>query len=161
MRNVNLFRSALLLACLVALPLFAQAPGNPVLTNADVAKMVKGGLPESIIVREIQMSRTSFSATPGALIELKRQGASEAVLGAVLDSQMGAGNPRSEMAPAPYMAIPSASPHHLPSFEAELRVNPTKKEKVSVGHNQIKVVQSGVPVFSLKWKEPKDTTSSK
>jgi hypothetical protein len=30
-----------------------------------------------------------------------------------------------------------------------------------MGHNHIKVERSGVPVFSLKWKEIKNTSSSK
>ena len=82
-----------LLVVLLALPVpfLAQVPNDKALTNADIATMVKAGVPESIIVREIQMSRTDLGTSPAALIELRKQGASEAVLGAVLDSRMGTG----------------------------------------------------------------------
>ncbi len=84
-------RLTFLLAFLLALsvPFLAQAPTDNALTSADIARMVKAGVPESIIVREIQMSRTDLGTSPAALIELRKQGASEAVLGAVLDSRMG------------------------------------------------------------------------
>jgi hypothetical protein len=150
-----------LLAFSLTLPVPSSAQAtDTVLTNADIVKMVKAGLPESIIVREIQASRTDFGTGPAALIELKKQGASEAVLGAVLDSRMGTTSAESAPLPATHMAVQSGAsgPHHLPSFEAELRVNPNKREKISMGHNQIKVVQSGVPLFSLKWQEPKNSS---
>jgi hypothetical protein len=149
----------LLFSLTLPVPSPAQTTDN-VLTNADVVKMVKAGLPESIILREIQMSRTDFGTNPSALIELKKQGASEGVLGAVLDSRMGRTRFESTPLPATHMAAQSGTsgPHHLPSFEADLRVNPARHEKISMGHNQIKVVQSGVPLFSLKWQEPKNSS---
>ena len=163
MRGTRLLQLAFLLGFLLALPLLAQAPTDTVLTNADIVKMVKAGLPASIIVREIQMSRTDFATSPAALIELKKQGASEGILGAILDSRMGPSRSEPESLATPRVVAQAATPglHHMPSFEAELRVNPTRHEKLSVGHNQIKVVQSGVPLFSLKWKEPKNASSGK
>ncbi len=83
MRCVRLIQLTVPLALLLALPLLAQAPTDNVLTNADVVKMVKAGLPERIILREIQLSRTEFSTSPAALMELKKQGVSEGILGAV------------------------------------------------------------------------------
>ncbi|HME31643.1 MAG TPA: hypothetical protein VKG65_02710 [Terriglobales bacterium] len=44
-------------------------------------------------------------------------------------------------------------PHHLPSFEADVQLNSKERGKLFVGQNHIKVERSGVPVFSLKWKE--------
>ncbi len=161
MPGARLLQLIVLLALSVTLPAASPAQTtDAVLTNADIVKMVKAGLPESIIVREIQMSRTDFGTSPAALIELKKQGASEGILGAVLDSRMGPARTESTPLPATHLAAQSGAsgPHHLPSFEADLRVNPTKHEKISVGHNQIKVVQSGVPLFSLKWKEPKNSS---
>src|SRR5271157_436530 len=108
MRGARLLQLTLLLAFSLALPLLAQAPADNVLTNADVAKMVKAGIPESIIVREIQMSRTEFGTSPAALIELKKQGASERVLGAVLDSRSGAGGPGPEPLPTSHLSAQSA-----------------------------------------------------
>src|SRR5271167_732426 len=125
MRGALLLQLTLLLALLLARPgsCSAQAPTDNVLTNADVARMVKAGVPESIIVREIQMSRTDFGTSPAALIELRKQGASESVLGAVLDSRMGTSKSQSEPPPAPHVRAQSAapSPHHMPSFEADMK----------------------------------------
>ena len=69
----------------------AQTVPDSVLTNAGVGKMVKSGLPESIVIREIQLSRTSFDTSPAGLIDLRKHGASENVLNAVLDSWNGGG----------------------------------------------------------------------
>ena len=159
-RSVDMAKLQLtfLLAFLLALPVpfLAQVSNESALTNADIARMVKAGVPESIIVREIQMSRTDFGTSPAALIELRKQGASEAVLGAVLDSRMGAGRVREPLA-APHVPAQSAAPgpHHLPTFEAKMKLNATTNGKLSMSHNQIKVERSGVPLFTLKWKEPK------
>ena len=71
--------------------------------------MVKAGVPESIVVREIQMSQTDFGTSPAALIELRKQGASERVLGAVLDSRMGAGSAQSEPLAAPHVSAQPAA----------------------------------------------------
>ena len=133
------------------------------LTNADIVKMIKAGLPESIIVREIQMSRTDCGTSPAALIELKKQGATERILGAVLDSRMGTGRSEPESRATPRIVAQAAAPglHHMPSFEADMRINPTVNGKLSMGHNQIKVERSGVPLFSVKWKEIKNPSSGK
>jgi hypothetical protein len=158
MRGVHQIRLALLLTCLVALSAacFAQASSDGALTNADIVKMMKAGLPEGIIVREIRIAGGGLATTPEALIQLKKQGASERILGAALDAQGGPENYAGERAAAMDVTAQSAAihAHHMPSFEANLRVNAKKREKVSVGKNQIKVEQSGVPVFSLKWKDP-------
>ena len=150
MRSPCYIRIALILACFMAVPAacFAQA-ADGAFTNADVVKMMRAGLPESIIVREIRMSPTPLTATPAALIQLKKQGATEAILDAVLDSQGG------PAAPEPYASASVYGVHrpHLPSFEADLRVKSNKHEKVSVGQNHISVQQSGVPLFSLTWKD--------
>ncbi len=163
MRGTRLLQLSFLLALCLGLPLSAQAPTDNVLTNADVVKMVKAGLPESIILREIQMSRTDFATSPGALIELKKQGASERVLGAVLDSRMGPRGSEPESRAIPRMVAQAAAPglHRMPSFEADMKINPTVNGKLSMGHNQIKFERAGVPLFSLKWKEIKNTSSSK
>ena len=153
-------RLIFLLASLLALPVpfLAQVPTEKALTNADIARMVKAGVPESIIVREIQMSRTDLGTSPAALIDLRKQGASEAVLGAVLDSRMGPGGAQSEPQP-PHVSTQPSGPHHLPTFEAKMKINATTNGKLSMSHNQIKVERSGVPLFTLKWKDntPKPT----
>jgi hypothetical protein len=163
MRGARLFQVTILLIFLLALPVLAQAPSNNVLTNADIVKMMKAGLPEGIILREIRMSNTDFATSPAALIELKKQGASERILGAVLDSRMGISGSEPESRATPRIVARVAAPglHHLPSLEADMRINSTANGHLSMGHNQIQVERSGVPVFSLKWKEIKNTSSSK
>ena len=153
MRRNYLFRLALGASLLLlSVSALAQAASENSLTNADVVKMVKAGLPESIILREIQMSRTSFAATPAALIELKRHGASEAVMGAVMDSWSSGGMPMQEALP-PGGTMQSAWPHsaHMPTFKADLRVNGKTHEKLSMSHNQIKMEGNGVPAVSVEW----------
>ncbi len=111
------------------------------------------------------MSATNFATNPAALIELKKQGATESILGAVLDSRMGTSNTRSEPeARGTSRVLAQASApgiHRMPSFEADMKINPTVSGKLSMSHNQIKVERAGVPLFSLKWKEIKNTNSSK
>jgi hypothetical protein len=137
-----------------AIPTFAQSPLSPPLTNADIVKMVKAGVPESVIVRKVQMSESNFSTSPNALIELKREHVPDDVMGAMLDSEAAMRMPLGEpgMAPPAVYSSPNGHPHHLPTFDAALRID-SKTEKVSVGKNQIKVEQAGVPIFTLKWKE--------
>jgi len=152
----------LVLLLAVPVPFSAQSANDNVLTNADVVRMVHAGLPESIIVQKIQMSRTNFATSAAALIELKNQGASERVLGAVLDSQVGSNRfespPMEARQSSPQPA--ATSPHRMPTFQADLRVKSTVQGKLSMKHNEIKVERSGVPLFSLKWKAPaKDKAS--
>ena len=158
MRGARLVQLTVLLIFFLALPVqfLAQAAADNALTNADIVRMMKAGIPESVIVRKIQVSQPAFGTSANDLIELKNQGASERILGAMLDSRSGAG-PASSEAPLPaYIPAKSAAAglHHLPTFEAAVKVN-SKTDKISVGKNQIKVEQAGVQVFSLKWKDNK------
>jgi hypothetical protein len=155
MRGARLLQSIFLLALLLALPaqFLAQAPTDHALTNADIARMMKAGIPESIIVREIQMSRTDFGTSPAALIELRKQGASEGILGAVLDSRSGASSSLSGPLPSPNARSATPGPHHLPSFQADLKIKSNSLARISMKQNHIKVEKSGVPLFDLKWKE--------
>ena len=139
----------------IAAPSLAQDASETRLTNADIVKMVRAGIPENIILREIQMSETNFVTTPNSLIELKNQRVPNGILAAMLDSRNGSGRPQAEPVVAPHSGMQSAAArsHHLPSFDAAMRINSTTTGKVSVGENHIKVERSGVPVFSLKWKE--------
>ena len=147
------FLSALLLA--VPAGSLAQAEKRDLLTNADIVRMVKAGISDSIIQREIQLSETSFATSATALIELKKQGVSDEVLGAILDSRAARGTSMSASPASPGVWAQSAAPRplHIPNFQAALRLNSTTQGKLSFGHNQIKVERSGTPLFDLKWKE--------
>jgi len=149
-------RIALVLTILVLLiaPGLAQSPAERPLTNADVVKMVEAGIPESVIVRKIEVSGTSFVTTPDALIGLKRQHVSDGVLGAMVDSEAGAKMLQSAPPTVIYVAGPAspAHPHRLPNVDASFRIDSKTSGKVEVRADQIKVEKAGVPLFSVKWK---------
>jgi len=155
MPGARLLLLTFLLAFLLALPLtsLAQAPTDKALTNADVARMVQAGVPESIVVREIQTSKTDLGTSPAALIELKNHGASESVLGAVLDSRTGAGQSRSNAQPTPHGQSAAPGQFRLPTFEADLRFKSNNLGKIKVNHNQIRLERAGLTLFNVKWKE--------
>ena len=157
MRGARLVQLTALLAFLLALPVqfLAQSPADNALTNADIVRMMKAGIPESVIVRKIQISRPDFGTSANELIELKNQGASEKILGAVLDSRSRAIQSPSEPPPPAYSGAQTVAlgPHHLPTFDAAFKLNSKTKGKISVGKDHIRVEQAGGPVFTLKWKD--------
>jgi curli biogenesis system outer membrane secretion channel CsgG len=62
-------------------------PGPPQaerVDNAQVVAMVKAGLPEDVIIASIRGKPTGFDTSPDALIALKAQGASDALIRAVV-----------------------------------------------------------------------------
>lgn len=60
---------------------FAQ---SSTLTNADIVEMLQGSLSEATIVLSIEKSPTNFDTSPKALIALKKAGATQRVLDAVM-----------------------------------------------------------------------------
>jgi hypothetical protein len=54
------------------------------LTNVDVIRLVKAGVPESTIVSSVQSSPTNFDLSPDALIALQRAGVSPNILQAMM-----------------------------------------------------------------------------
>jgi hypothetical protein len=141
-----------LLVCFFFLPLlsfssFAQDAPQSALTNAGVVKMVKAGVPESVVLREIQMSRTNFDTSPNGLVELRKRGASEAVLNAVLDSWNGGGMPMAAALPGGE----GAPGPHISGFKANVHINKKVHETVAVGHNHVEVHGSGIPAISVDW----------
>lgn len=57
------------------------------LTNADVIEMLKAGLPESTIILAIQKGSSNLDTSAQALIQLKRHGATQKILDAVLRAE--------------------------------------------------------------------------
>jgi hypothetical protein len=89
--RVNVCWAVLLAVIILPTALSGQSrPGGQtsqkVLTNADVANMVRAGLDESTIILAIQRAKTKFDTSPEALIALKKQGVSQGVLNAMLQS---------------------------------------------------------------------------
>jgi hypothetical protein len=132
----------------VAIAGVAQTAPDSVLTNAGLGKMVKAGLPESVIIREIQLSRTSFDTSPAGLIDLRKHGASEAVLHAVLDSWNSGGMPMPASMPGEDGAPRTA---HMTGFHANVKINKKAHESITVGHNHVEVQGSGIPAISVEW----------
>ena len=157
MRCARLTRIALLVITLAALTVasLAQNSTSIRLNNADVVKMVRAGIPENVIVREIQVSETNFNIAPDALIGLKHQNVPDGVLSAIVESQGGGRMSQVEAPGIVYTAEPSSAmhPHRLPNVDASFRIDSKTSGKVQIRSNQIKVEKAGVPLFSVKWKE--------
>jgi len=78
-----LLRLMLLVGC--SLLLCAQQGSRPI-DNADVVSMTKAGLSEQTIVLAVQQGKPNFDTSPQALVDLKRNGVSDAVLKAMLQA---------------------------------------------------------------------------
>jgi len=155
MRCTAFHRAGLLLAVVTifALPLIAQNPAYAQLTNSDIIKMVKAGVPEAVIVRTIQVSEPAFVMTPDALVKLKHKHVPDGVLGAMMDSQ-GAARMQPMEPPAAYPPahVSGTHIHQLPNIDASIRLEDHSVGKFQVRKNQIKVEKAGVPLFSVSWK---------
>ena len=64
-------------------PLLSQQTPKP-LTNVDVIKMVKGGLPESVVVSTIQSRPAKFDTSPDGLIALHKAGVTSGEMDAIM-----------------------------------------------------------------------------
>jgi hypothetical protein len=157
MRCSVVTRTACLLAIVLAFiaPGLAQDQSDRPLTNSDVVKMVNAGIPESVIVRDIEVSGSNFVTTADALISLKQRHVQDNVLAAIVESHAAS---MMRQAGPPAMAYGAAQsalhPHRqLPNLDATLRLDSKTTGKVQVRKNEIKVEKAGVPLFSVKWKE--------
>ncbi|HKY43208.1 MAG TPA: hypothetical protein VJM50_08935 [Pyrinomonadaceae bacterium] len=87
MRRATVFAATLciLFHCLSTVGQEAKKP----LTNPDVIEMSKAGLSDSTIILAIQKGPTQFDTSPRALIQLKNQGLSPAVIDAMIQAGTG------------------------------------------------------------------------
>jgi hypothetical protein len=67
-----------------ASPEAQPAPETGVLNNQDVIKMVKAGFDDTIVIAKISVSKCQFDISTDALIQLKQNGVSAAVLKAMV-----------------------------------------------------------------------------
>jgi hypothetical protein len=157
MHRTRVSQLAVLLAVVtLSLTCFAQSQNDGPITNADLERMVKAGLSETTILRVMQVSPTNFATSANALIDLKHHHVSDAIINALLDNRGGAvASPFESQASSPVDIFGPHMPgtHQLPNLDAALRLNSNTTAKVSVRQNRIKVERSGVPLFSLTWKE--------
>jgi hypothetical protein len=77
--------------CLVLSPVAASAQTQEVLTNQAVIDMVKSGFSQEIIIAKIKSSRNSFDTSASALQTLKKSGAPNAVMMAMMESSSNTG----------------------------------------------------------------------
>lgn len=90
---------------ILAQPSFSQQP-KP-LTNSDVIKMVKSGVPESVIVLSIQTNPTDFDVSANGLIALQKAAVSQKVMTAILTAQK---NKQTDVSVSPAGAPPAPGP---------------------------------------------------
>lgn len=95
----------LLLIILIA----ATASGEAPLTNADVLRMLKDGVPPSVVTAKIKTSAARFDLTTDAIITLTKAGVPEAVLTAMIEST----NPAPPAPATPTTAAPPTGPDML------------------------------------------------
>jgi hypothetical protein len=74
---------SILVASVLCVGSVALAQEKQPLINGDVVRMIKAGSPETAIVQVIEQSTSCFDVSPQAVIALKSQGASEAILAAM------------------------------------------------------------------------------
>ena len=106
----------LLVTFLLCSMLHAQqaTPAQKPLANSDIVKMVKGGVPESVILSSIQSTPCQFTVTPDALVALHRAGVSQKVMDAMMAANgnptaaNGAGTQAAPSGAAPQGTQPSA-----------------------------------------------------
>lgn len=93
----------------------ASSAQERALTNADVIKLVRAGLSDTLVIATIRQSpRTAFDVSPEALIALKTAGVSDAVIAVMM-------TPRSSSEPAPPPAVvTAAAPPSMPTEASRL-----------------------------------------
>lgn len=64
-----------------------ELPNRKPITNADVVMMLKAKLSETTIVMAIMQGSSDFDTTPSSLVELRRQGATDSILEAIMQSK--------------------------------------------------------------------------
>jgi hypothetical protein len=102
---------ALALVAVTALSLpAATSLAQEVLTNDSVVQMIKGGLPESVVISKIRSTPTRFDLKTDALVNLKKAGVSDKVLEAMMaaPSSPAAAPAAPAQAAAPAAAAPAA-----------------------------------------------------
>lgn len=110
------------------------------ITNAKVIEMIKASLPDSTIVKAIQQGPCALDTGPDALIDLKKQGASEKILEAV----------QAASAPSPATAAPVQPTANAPmamTATGVFLVDGTTRTQLQSGRTQMR---SGGSPFSVR-----------
>ena len=119
----------------IAAALSAQ-PKKSALTNAAVVSMVKGGMPESLIVSTIQSSETQFDVSPQGLAELKAAGISKKVMDAMVAAEA-----RKQAAPASSASAGAGAPAARAPLQQPYVQLLQEKAKRSLSAEQAQIAQ--------------------
>ncbi|MGH9392546.1 MAG: hypothetical protein ACRD1E_00105, partial [Terriglobales bacterium] len=145
MRTRIRFRFALAAALLAAVA--AQTPAT---TNADVVKMVKGGLEESVVVAAIRSRPASFDLSPDALLALHQAGVTKAELDAMLAAAAPATAAAAPAAPQPRLPtatlVSAGATQELPLERTELaqtKTKPTSMASLAADSTLSQAIQAG------------------
>lgn len=133
---MNRLRCFALLVCL-SLSLAAQESRKPV-TNDDVLSMTKAGLKEQTIVLAIEQGPSKYDTSPQALVNLKKAGASDAVLNAMIVAAKKSPPESTGAIPATSspIGVPN-SPEALKLVEKALNAFGTRNKLASVKANRV------------------------
>jgi hypothetical protein len=139
------------LATLVFLGILVLAGGRgiaqEVLTNDSVVKMVKAGLPDTVIIQKIRASERKFDTSADALIKLKGAGVPDKVIEAMVGGPAAA--PPAAAAPAPAGAA-AGEP-----VIAHVAAGSQKKLKSVTGNMEFKVEPFGGSRQEVVLQEPR------
>lgn len=82
--NLRWLLATVLCGALFVLPVAAKQQGAKALTNLDVEKMVKAGVPESVVIQSIETSPGKYDVSPTGLIALQKAGVTQSEMNAML-----------------------------------------------------------------------------
>lgn len=106
-------------------PPVAATVATPALTNEDVVGMVQAGLGESVILASVRTAKaTKFDLSPAALIALKKNGVSDAIVSLMIDPT--ASVPAPSVPPPAVGVFPGSAP-----FDTRARIDsPTASPEI-------------------------------
>ena len=100
-------------------PLLSQQTHKP-LTNLDVIKMVKGGLPESVVVSTIKSGPAKFDTSPDGLIALHKAGVTPGEMDAIMAASSNGPSSSSGNASAPEGGGPDQNTGAMPPSKSRM-----------------------------------------
>jgi hypothetical protein len=121
-------------------PVLVAAPGND-----EVLKLLRAGIPESVILDKIHALGARFNTCADALIALKQAGATEAELKAILAQGV-----------APAAQQPAAKPAGQPAADASA-TNPSLAETANFIQDKLNAI--GPIAYVLLWNNVADSSS--
>lgn len=100
-----------LLIALIGTPNLLPTPQAETITNNDVVRLVRGGLPSNVIVEKIRLSDCRFDLSTSGLLTLKDAGVPDAVIQAMLQASADVlGQQGNAARPSEAPAAPAATP---------------------------------------------------